>query len=113
RSGSACTDLLAMIGRDSSLAAPLADAGGYLAAEAVYAVTHEGALDLDDVLSRRTRIAIEHPDRGLAVADRVADLIGPHLGWDASDRAAAVESYREATDTELAARAVLARAETR
>jgi glycerol-3-phosphate dehydrogenase len=39
RYGSALTDLLAMIDRDRDLAAPLAEAGGYLAAEAVYAVT--------------------------------------------------------------------------
>jgi glycerol-3-phosphate dehydrogenase len=95
RYGSALTDLLAMIDRDRDLAAPLSAAGGYLAAEAVYAVTHEGALDLDDVLSRRTRIAIEYPDAGAAAADEVADLIAPHLGWDPHTQSAAVESYRE------------------
>ena len=36
----------------------------YLAAEVVYAVTHEGARHLDDVLTRRTRISIETFDRG-------------------------------------------------
>jgi glycerol-3-phosphate dehydrogenase len=95
RYGSALTDLLAMIDRDRDLAAPLDQAGAYLAAEAVYAVTHEGALDLDDVLSRRTRIAIEYPDDGAAAADQVADLIAPHLGWDPTSRSAAVDSYRE------------------
>jgi glycerol-3-phosphate dehydrogenase len=95
RYGSVLTDLLAMIDRDRDLAAPLSAAGGYLAAEAVYAVTHEGALDLDDVLSRRTRIAIEYPDAGAAAADEVADLIAPHLGWDPHTQSAAVESYRE------------------
>jgi glycerol-3-phosphate dehydrogenase len=98
RYGSAISDLLAMIDQDRSLAAPLAAADGYLAVEVVYAVTHEGALDLDDVLSRRTRISIEYPDRGLAAAGQVADLIAPHLGWTPSTRAAAVESYREEAD---------------
>ena len=40
----------------------------YLRAEVVYAVTHEGARHLDDVLTRRTRISIETFDRGVAAA---------------------------------------------
>ena len=43
---------------------PLEGAEDYLAAEVVYAVTHEGARHLDDVLTRRTRISIETFDRG-------------------------------------------------
>jgi glycerol-3-phosphate dehydrogenase len=102
RYGSALTDLLTMIDRNPDLAAPLDAAGGYLAAEAVYAVTHEGALELDDVLSRRTRIAIEYPDAGAAAADQVADLIAPHLGWDPHRRSAAVAAYREDSRAEPA-----------
>lgn len=104
RYGSASTDLLTMIDRDRTLANPLTATDGYLAAEAVYAVTHEGALDLDDVLSRRTRISIEYPDRGLAAVDQVADLVAPHLDWDLDARQAAIESYRDQTRAELAAR---------
>jgi glycerol-3-phosphate dehydrogenase len=107
RYGSAVTDLLAMIDRDPRLADPLAGAGEYLAAEIVYAVTHEGALDLEDVLSRRTRIAIEYPDRGLAAAGEAADLVGEHLGWDLSARQAALEAYRDQANAELAAREAL------
>ena len=33
----------------------------YLRVEVVYAATHEGALHLDDILARRTRISIETP----------------------------------------------------
>jgi glycerol-3-phosphate dehydrogenase len=103
RYGSAVNDLLAMIERDPRLAAPLTGAGEYLAAEVVYAVTHEGALDLDDVLSRRTRIAIEYPGRGRAAAEQVADLVGEHLGWDLSERQAALDAYDELARAELAA----------
>ncbi|HEV2783067.1 MAG TPA: glycerol-3-phosphate dehydrogenase/oxidase [Actinophytocola sp.] len=102
RYGSATTNLLSMIQRNRSLAEPLTAADGYLAVEVVYAVTHEGALDLDDVLSRRTRISIEYPDRGLAAADEVAGLVAPHLGWDPVTRQAAVDAYRDQTRTELA-----------
>ncbi|GLZ35036.1 glycerol-3-phosphate dehydrogenase [Lentzea sp. NBRC 105346] len=103
RYGSATTDLLAMIEHDRALAAPIEAAGEYLAAEVVYAVTHEGALDLDDVLCRRTRIAIEHPCRGIAALDQVADLISGPLGWTPAARDAAVKAYRAAALEELAA----------
>ncbi len=104
RYGSVVTDLFDMIDRDPALAAPLAggDPAGYLAAEVVHAVTHEGALDLEDVLARRTRIAIEYPNHGLDVADEVAALVGGHLGWDAGARREAVESYRERARAESA-----------
>jgi glycerol-3-phosphate dehydrogenase len=101
RYGSTITDVLAVIDDDPSLASPVGD--GYLAAEIVHAVTHEGALNLDDVLSRRTRIAIEYPDRGLAVADRVADLIAGPLGWDAATRRAELANYRALARAESAA----------
>jgi len=104
RYGSAVTDLFAMIDREPGLAEPLTGAGEYLAVEIVYAVTHEGALDLEDVLSRRTRVAIEYPDRGLSAAEEVADLMGAHLGWDVSARQTALDAYHEQARAELAAR---------
>jgi len=100
RYGSAVSDVLALVAQDSSLSA---DVAGYLAAEIVYAVTHEGALDLEDVLARRTRIAIEHLDQGASVADRVADLITGPLGWSDAEREAAVRVYRDYA-TEMAAK---------
>jgi glycerol-3-phosphate dehydrogenase len=94
RYGSAVTELVELIRQDPSLSAPVTGAEGYLAAEIVHAVTHEGALDLDDVLSRRTRIAFEYPSRGQACLEQVADLVGARLGWDVSARREAVEAYR-------------------
>ncbi|MFS8102378.1 glycerol-3-phosphate dehydrogenase [Lentzea alba] len=99
RYGSAVSDVLALVAQDPSLAS---DVAGYLAAEIVYAVTHEGALDLEDVLARRTRIAMEHLDFGASVASRVADLIADPLGWTDTERDQAVKAYR--ANTELAAR---------
>src|SRR5579875_2475437 len=54
----------------------------YLMAEVRYAVTHEGALHLEDVLTRRTRISIEYPHRGVESAPAVAELMTGILGWD-------------------------------
>ncbi len=103
RYGSAVADLLAMIERDASLAEPIAGAERYLRAEIVYAVTHEGAQHLDDVLVRRTRVSIETPDRGEEAAAAVAKLIADHLGWDAETVAAEVSAYHSQVSGERAA----------
>ena len=71
----------------------MADAPEYLRAEISYAVTHEGALHLDDVLARRTRISIETPDRGVACAAEAAALMAEVLGWDAQRTEDEVEAY--------------------
>jgi len=50
--------------------------------EVVYAASHEGALHLDDILERRTHIAIETRDAGMEASQRVAELAGEVLRWD-------------------------------
>ena len=82
RHGDRTPDVLALATGDPDLARPLPGAPGYLAAEVVHAVTAEGALHLDDVLTRRTRISIETAHRGVETAPRVAELMGRELGWD-------------------------------
>jgi len=81
RYGACARELLDMLRADPSLASPLPGADDYLAVEARYAVTHEGALHVEDVLTRRTRISIEAWDRGVAAAPEVADLMADLLGW--------------------------------
>ena len=103
RYGSLTTDLLGMIDSDPGLADPVDGAAPYLRAEIVYAVTHEGALHIDDVLARRTRVAIELPDRGERAAAVVGDLAASHLGWDAQTAAAETTAYRAQVRAELAA----------
>ena len=61
--------------------------------EIVYAATHEGALHMDDLLTRRTRISIETPDRGVTAAQATADLVAPRLGWDEARVADEVAAY--------------------
>ncbi|HKT02500.1 MAG TPA: glycerol-3-phosphate dehydrogenase/oxidase [Rugosimonospora sp.] len=93
RYGSLSTELLALIEAEPRLGRALDGAPEYLAAEAVYAVEAEGALHLEDVLTRRTRISIETAHRGVETAAHVADLMGARLGWDAPTRAREVEHY--------------------
>jgi glycerol-3-phosphate dehydrogenase len=93
RYGSLVHEVLDLIAADPSLAEPLPGCDDYLRAEAVYAVTHEGARHLDDVLARRTRASIEAWDRGVAAAPVVAALVAEHLGWDPAHTATEVEHY--------------------
>jgi glycerol-3-phosphate dehydrogenase len=86
-------DLLELIESRPELGKPLSGAEDYLAVEALYATTHEAALHLDDILTRRTRISIETPDRGLCAARPVCDLMAEVLGWDAATRAREIEHY--------------------
>ncbi len=94
RYGSLISELLALVAERPDLGEPMPSAPEYLRVEAYYAASHEGALHLEDVLTRRTRISIEVPDRGEAAAEEVAELIAPVLGWDDAHVAREVEHYR-------------------
>ncbi len=93
RYGTIMSELLDLIADRPELGQPLAGAPEYLRVEAYYAASHEGAQHLEDVLTRRTRISIEVPDRGIEAARDVADLIAPVLGWSESDIARELEHY--------------------
>jgi glycerol-3-phosphate dehydrogenase len=93
RYGSCVHDLLAMLRDDPSLAEPLPAADDYLRVEARYAVTHEGARHLDDVLARRTRISIESWDRGVSAAPIVAALMADVLKWDDEQKQREIDHY--------------------
>ncbi|WP_306839616.1 glycerol-3-phosphate dehydrogenase/oxidase [Catenuloplanes nepalensis] len=93
RYGTLAMHLIAMIDADPLLATPLAGAPEYLAVEIAYAAHAEGALHLDDVLTRRTRISFETPDRGTESAEQAAEIMGSVLGWDEEVRAREVEHY--------------------
>jgi len=95
RYGSLFPELLEMIKSRPELAHPLEGAAEYLKVEAIYAASHEGALHLDDILARRTRISIETWDRGLAAAPEVATLVAPILGWGPADIDREVEHYQK------------------
>ena len=89
------------LGADLGLLRPLVAGRVFLEAEIVWAVRHESALSLDDALARRTRLAQELPDRGAAVAPRVAAIMGAELGWGEARQAREVESYLETARREF------------
>jgi glycerol-3-phosphate dehydrogenase len=94
RFGSRIHDLLEAVARRPELGRPLPGADDYLAVEVRYAASHEGALHLEDVLTRRTRISIESWDRGLEAAEPAARLMADVLGWSDDDVAREVDLYR-------------------
>jgi glycerol-3-phosphate dehydrogenase len=65
----------------------------HLEAEVAWAARREVALSLDDVLSRRMRLAQVLPDRGASIAPRVAQIMGNELDWDVDRQAREVELY--------------------
>ncbi|WP_300614458.1 glycerol-3-phosphate dehydrogenase/oxidase [Trebonia sp.] len=95
RYGSLVPEVLEPVRRDRSLARPLLAGYQYLRAEVSYAVTHEGALHVEDVLARRIRLLIESPDAGAAAAPEVAAIMGGLLGWSRRRRALEVRQYEE------------------
>jgi glycerol-3-phosphate dehydrogenase len=94
------THLLAMIHADPGLARSLPGAPEYLRAEVAYGASAEGALHLDDVLTRRTRVSIETAHRGAESAAAAAEVMGEVLGWDAATRAREVEHYLAQVEAE-------------
>jgi glycerol-3-phosphate dehydrogenase len=101
RYGSLTAELLELIEADASLGRPVPGAPDYLQVEVVYAVTHEGALHLEDILTRRTRISIETWDRGVSAAAAIADLVAPVMGWSESDVRREVQLYHLRVEAEL------------
>ena len=101
RYGTLVHDLLAQLRDRPDLGSPLEGADSYLKVEVTYAGAAEGALHLDDVLTRRTRISIETWDRGQQAAEEVAWLLAPVLGWDETAVKREVEHYHARVSAEI------------
>jgi len=92
RHGIAATEVVGL-GEARGFLAPLGPRIDHLEAEVAWAAREELALTIDDVLARRMRLAMELPDRGAAIAPRVAAIFGAELGWDEARQATEVETY--------------------
>ena len=103
RYGSLISDVLELIEENPKLAAKVDEDLLYIKAEIHYAASHEGARTVDDVISRRTRIAFEARDHGVHLADEIAAIIAPVLSWSVKERKASVQAYEELVDRELEA----------
>jgi glycerol-3-phosphate dehydrogenase len=103
RHGSLISEILELIEEQPKLAGKLDADLPYIKAEIVYAVSYEGARSVDDVISRRTRLSFEAVNHGVHLADEVASLISPVLGWSAKERKESVAQYVELVEREIVA----------
>jgi glycerol-3-phosphate dehydrogenase len=103
RYGALTSEIDALITRDASLAEPLVPGLPYVRAEAVYAVRHEMARTLDDVLSRRTRARLVDRVACVRAAADVAALMAAELGWDALETTRQVDEFLTSCDAEASA----------
>ncbi len=103
RYGRLLPELLDVVAADPVLAQEVPGGAGTLAVEIVHAASHEGALHIDDVLTRRTRLYLEAGDRGLVAARHAARLMGDALGWDDATRSREVSRYQQRVAAELEA----------
>ena len=100
RYGTLAEEVLNLTRADAGLGRPLAEGHPYLRAEVAYAVTHENALHVEDVLMRRTRLFIESADAGTGAAADVSAIMGRLLGWSRRRRAAETRRYLDLVEAE-------------
>ena len=101
RHGTQAPAVVAM-GAELDLLRPLVPGRPFLEAEVAWAVRHELALSIDDVLSRRLRLSPELADRGAAVTPRVAAIMARDLGWGETRARLEVDTYLEIARREYA-----------
>lgn len=95
RYGGEARVLMAAIEDDPSLGEPIIEGLPYVRAEVTFAVRHEMAGSVADVLSRRTRAQLLARDDSGDAAEAVAELMAPELGWSSQDAEASVQEYRD------------------
>lgn len=111
RHGSLLGHLLELVDARPELGRPLDGAEHYIAAEALCAATSEGALHLEDILHRRLRLEFEVPDRGIAAARPVAELVSETLGWDEDRIAEELDRFTRHVEVRREAEQVVSDAE--
>lgn len=77
-------------------------APGYLpiAAEAAYVARNEMALRLEDLLARRTRLALTDRNAGIGTGSTALDIMAAEHGWNRGERNRQLESHRAAVERE-------------
>jgi glycerol-3-phosphate dehydrogenase len=92
--GSRWHNVWSYVQRDATMRQRVVDQLPYLHAEIAHAVERESACTLSDLLMRRTHVAYETRDHGVAAAERIAGFVGSLLGWSDAARDAALAAYR-------------------
>lgn len=82
--GSRADEVLDLVRERRELSSPLLEGLPYTAAEVVYAVHAEAARHVEDIVYRRTHVALETRDGFEAACERTARWMAGELGWDAA-----------------------------
>ncbi|MFT5502096.1 MAG: glycerol-3-phosphate dehydrogenase [Woeseiaceae bacterium] len=89
---------IAMLARDrEDLAQSIAEDGSILAAEVVFAMRHEYARSLVDIIHRRLMTGLS-ADQGASIAEKVAEIAAKEARWDAAEKQtqlAALRAYNQ------------------
>lgn len=93
RYGSCVDDLFSMMDERPELGTFLPGGSDVLRAEVVYACAWEGALHLEDILERRTRLAICKRDGGESTVTAIAELMQRALNWSDDRRRMEIDRY--------------------
>ncbi|MBK1441495.1 glycerol-3-phosphate dehydrogenase/oxidase [Parapedobacter sp. ISTM3] len=91
--GSDASGIQALVDSEPALAEKLHAGFDHIAAQAVWAVRHEMARTLEDVLARRLRILFLDAAKSLEMAPKVAGIMAAELGKDTAWIAAQIEQY--------------------
>ena len=92
--GSDALEVLVLVEERPALAARLVSDLPYIEAEVLWACRVEMAATVEDVLARRTHVAIEGRSRGLDAAARVAELMAEALGWSEAVQERQIAAYQ-------------------
>lgn len=95
RYGTLAAEVRALIAFDAALGEPIAPGHPYVRAEVIYAIRHEMATTLDDVLARRTRLHIFDRPAALTAAPVVAALMATELHWNAIEVDRQLTNYQQ------------------
>jgi glycerol-3-phosphate dehydrogenase len=83
-----------LVANDPALANPVIPGVDVLRAEIVFAVRHEMAQTILDVLARRTHVAMLDRNQARGAARDVAQLMACELGWDDAEITRQVEAFQ-------------------
>lgn len=97
--GDRALDVLA-VAQEEDLAAPLVPGYQPLVAEAAYCVREEMAVHLNDLLARRTRLAILDRNAGIGEDARAVEAMGDARGWNRQDRRMQLDAHRAEVERE-------------
>jgi glycerol-3-phosphate dehydrogenase len=93
--GADAAEIRKLIESDGQLGEKLHSELPYMKAEVIWAVRHEMARTIEDVLARRTRALFLNARAAIEMVPTVADLMAPELGWDGSAKTRQLAAFRE------------------